>query len=82
MFSSAEELSQLGDSNTSGAHNSLLLTVRVGRKAFLTNSIDCRQVDSVHCLPRPIASVGYPEIGESLIRRIAQRQLLVGLHNT
>ena len=35
----------------------------------------------VHRPPRPIASIGYPEAGESLIRRIAQRQLLVGLHN-
>jgi hypothetical protein len=25
---------------------------------------------------RPVASVGYPEAGESLIRRIAQRRLL------
>jgi hypothetical protein len=31
------------NSDTSVAHNSLLLTVRVGRKAFLTNPIDCRQ---------------------------------------
>jgi hypothetical protein len=31
--------------------------------------------------PRQIASVGYAEAGESLIRRIAQRRLLVGLHN-
>jgi hypothetical protein len=34
----------------------------------------------LHSPPRPIASVGYPEAGESLIRRMAQRRLLVGLH--
>ena len=31
--------------------------------------------------PRPIARVGYPEAGESLIGRIAQRRLLVRFHN-
>jgi hypothetical protein len=31
--------------------------------------------------PRPIASVGYSGAGESLIRSIAQRRLLVGLEN-
>jgi hypothetical protein len=31
--------------------------------------------------PRAIASVGYPEASENLIWRIAQRRLLVGLHN-
>jgi hypothetical protein len=35
----------------------------------------------VHCPPRPIVRVGYPEAVESLIRRIAQQRLLVGLHN-
>ena len=31
--------------------------------------------------PRPIASVGYPEAGENLIRRIAGRRLLISFHN-
>ena len=34
----------------------------------------------LQCPRRPIASVGYPEAGESLIRQIAQQRLLVGLH--
>jgi hypothetical protein len=32
-----------------------------------------------HRPPRAIASVGHPEAGESLIRQIVQRRLLVGL---
>jgi hypothetical protein len=43
VFYSTEGPSQLGNTDTSVAHNSLLLTVRVRRKAFLTNPIDCCQ---------------------------------------
>src|SRR5271154_2540361 len=35
----------------------------------------------LYCQLPVIVSVGYPEAVESLIRRIAQRRLLVGLHN-
>ena len=35
----------------------------------------------LHRPPRPIARVGYPEAGESLIGRMAQRRLLVRFHN-
>jgi hypothetical protein len=41
---------------------------------------DTTQSD-IHRPTRPIASVGYPEAGESLIRRIAQRRLLASFHN-
>ena len=44
-------------------------------------SVDDADTNHVHSPPRPIASVGYPEAGEGLIRRIARRRLLVTFHN-
>jgi hypothetical protein len=40
---SAEGPSQLGNCDTSVTHNSLLLTVKVRRKAYLTNPTDSRR---------------------------------------
>jgi hypothetical protein len=73
LWISQEEWSKYGASGG----RSLVVTSASSRHVNFISAAEAQ----IHRPTCPIASVGYPEAGESLIRRIAQRRLLASFHN-